>query len=253
MPKAQKPENRPFPTSNGRSNAQAFRMANESSWQIKLPERIANQIESDIIAQGWPVGKVLGTEPELLARYSTSRATFREAIRILEHHMTAHMKRGPGGGLVVAAPDESSVAQSVALYLEYKCVKPEGLLQARKVIELACIRLLVERNDPASLDQLNQILESEETAFPHEVHARSNDFHLTIAELTQNDALELFVRVLAAISQQHISYAPSVYEQVSKEVHRAHRSIVKAMLAGDVEMAVRRMSIHLDAVTEYVR
>ncbi len=50
----------------------------------KLSHEIAQQIARDIIDEGLQEGDFLGREPELLKRYSISRDTFREAIRVLE-------------------------------------------------------------------------------------------------------------------------------------------------------------------------
>ena len=69
----------------------------------KLGEQLAERVEEEIIASGWPVGKVLGSEAELIERYGVSRAVFREAMRIVDHHGVAEMRRGPGGGLVVGS------------------------------------------------------------------------------------------------------------------------------------------------------
>ncbi len=41
--------------------------------QLKVGERLARQIVEEIAAAGWPIGTVLGTEPELLERYGVSR------------------------------------------------------------------------------------------------------------------------------------------------------------------------------------
>ena len=57
---------------------------------------LADQIVSDVMAMGWPVGALLGAEAELLARYQVSRAVFREAVRLVEHQQVARTRRGPG-------------------------------------------------------------------------------------------------------------------------------------------------------------
>ena len=66
----------------------------------------AGRIVDDVVALGWPIGTVLGSESDLLERYGVSRAVFREAVRLVEHQQVASMRRGPGGGLVVSEPSE---------------------------------------------------------------------------------------------------------------------------------------------------
>ena len=36
-----------------------------------------------------------------------SRATFRQAVRLLEQYFAVQTRRGPGGGLFVASPDDN--------------------------------------------------------------------------------------------------------------------------------------------------
>src|SRR5262245_15204814 len=79
----------------------------------KLAAQVAQRIESEIVASDWPVGRVLGSEPELMERYGVSRAVFREAVRLVEHHQVATMRRGRSGGLVVRAPDATAVTAAM--------------------------------------------------------------------------------------------------------------------------------------------
>ena len=72
----------------------------------KGAEQVARSIFRDIVARNLPEpGTLLGSEAELTAKYEVSRAVFREAVRILEHHQIATMRRGPGGGLFVVAAE----------------------------------------------------------------------------------------------------------------------------------------------------
>ena len=57
------------------------------------------------MAEDLQPGDLVGTEPELIEREGVSRALLREAVRLLEHHHIARMRRGPGGGLFVMAPE----------------------------------------------------------------------------------------------------------------------------------------------------
>ena len=43
----------------------------------KRAAKVADLIIEDVMALGWPVGEVLGSEADLLERYQVSRAVFR--------------------------------------------------------------------------------------------------------------------------------------------------------------------------------
>jgi DNA-binding FadR family transcriptional regulator len=79
----------------------------------KLAALTARRIEDEIIARRWPIGEVIGSEADLMARYEVSRAVLREAVRLVEHHGAARMRRGPSGGLVVQAPSRPTPRSTI--------------------------------------------------------------------------------------------------------------------------------------------
>src|SRR6202035_98449 len=120
----------------------------------KLAELTCEKLEMRIIEMDWPVGKVIGSEADLLAEYGVSRAALREAIRLLEHHNVAYMRRGPGGGLIVAEPDPDAMAHAAAVYLRYRKVNPPDLFEARTALELAAVRSAAEHIDEVGIARL---------------------------------------------------------------------------------------------------
>ena len=105
------------------------------SRRAKVAGRAAERIVADIIDRGWPVGEILGSETELIERYGISRAVFREAIRLVEHQNIARMRRGPGGGLVVAEPGIDTVISAVVLYLLRVDATLDEVFDTRLVLE----------------------------------------------------------------------------------------------------------------------
>src|SRR5439155_24192935 len=126
-----------------------------------LAAAVARRITQDIINAGWPVGEALGSEPQLLERYGVSRPVLREAGRILESQRVARMRRGPGGGLVVLAPDGSAVSESAALYLEYLAVDPQLVHDARISIELTCVEQAAHRVTEDDIGRLRATVRDE--------------------------------------------------------------------------------------------
>lgn len=216
----------------------------------KLAEVVAHKIELEIARRGWPVGEVVGSEADLLRRYGVSRAVFREAVRIVEHHEVASMRRGPGGGLVVTAPDLDAVVRAVTLQLQFQEIGPRQLYEARNALELACVRLAARRITRDGAARLEAYLAVESAMDDATLWDRSHDFHFLLADLTGNPALRLFVEVLGRLTEHQSSHdvSPSEYGQI----RRAHRRIADAVLAGDAETAQRRMNAHLEGVTGWL-
>jgi DNA-binding FadR family transcriptional regulator len=215
----------------------------------KLAEAVAGALEAEIIARGWPVGESLGSEPELIARHGVSRAVFREAVRIVEHHGAATMRRGPKGGLIVAPPSLSSVLIPATLYLDHADVSSQDLYDVRSSLELTCTRIVTENLDEAGIARLRDVLERESEG--DAVYTdRYHDLHVVIADLTGNAAMRLFVETLTRLTFQRSGSLTYGSEDIG-QVHNAHRAIVEAIVSGDTGLAQHRMRTHLAAAASF--
>jgi DNA-binding FadR family transcriptional regulator len=220
----------------------------------KLAETVARRMMADIAGRGAKVGEVIGSEAELLARFGVSRAVFREAVRLLEYHSVARMRRGPGGGLVVAQPDSTASIEAMAIYLDYEKIGVEDLRAVRDVLEMGCLELVVERHDDPIVEQrLQAAIRAERLPRSAGIDERAHHVHTEIAELAGNPVLALFLRIITTVWARHI--APLDDEQESRATaqmaSQAHRRIVDAVLAGDLPLARHRMRRHLEALDSW--
>jgi DNA-binding FadR family transcriptional regulator len=216
----------------------------------KLAEFVAARVRDEIIRRGWPIGHVLGSESDLLARYGVSRAVLREAVRLLEYHAVARMRRGPGGGLVVTEPVPDASIETMALYLDYRAVSPEHLRVVRDAIELGALRQVMgRRDDPQVAERLEAaIARTGEPTAPGRTGA--DHFHTELADLSGNPVLVLFLRILTELWSRHTSSTPSPQPgpDAAATVEAVHRRILEALLDGDEGVARRRMRRHLEAL-----
>jgi DNA-binding FadR family transcriptional regulator len=221
---------------------------------VRLAELVARKLLARIVALGWPTGQMLGAEADLMEEFGIGRAVFREAVRLLEHHGVACMKRGPGGGLTVTAPDASGVAEAVSIYLAYRHIRIDQLMEMRRGLELRCVALAAERIDADGLALLRSTYASEtEGDFAPEIDAT---LHIHIAALTGNRVLALFTNVLTSLTSLHANRSralnPDDQETMRIEVQHVHELVVEALAAGNAEQAVRRMRRHLDAMEPWL-
>jgi DNA-binding FadR family transcriptional regulator len=224
----------------------------------KLAARVARQIEQDVLRTGWPVGRVLGSETELRERYQVSRAVLREAIRLVEHHQVASMRRGPAGGLVVRAPDAGAATSAMVVYLEFVGTSIDHLMTARLMIEPLAAALAAEQISEAGIITLRAALADEMAAGPsRDSHVR-HQLHLTLAELSGNPALHLFVDVLLRLTWRyardqltHLPTDPLHPVLTSSDV--SHEAMVEAVVAGDGPRAQYLATQHLEMMSEFLR
>jgi DNA-binding FadR family transcriptional regulator len=225
--------------------------------QTKLAEVIAARIREDIVARGWPVDAVLGSESELLARYRISRAVLREAVRLLEYHAVARMRRGPGGGLLVTRPDPQASIDTIALHLEYRRVAGDDLRVVRDAIELGALDRVLAGTDPdgldgAAADRLRASAAHVTEGLPGDP-VKADLFHTELAELAGNPVLVLFLRIITELFRAHTSAQaePLPYAETAGEVRRVHERILSAVLDGDAGLARHRMRRHLEALQQW--
>ena len=197
----------------------------------KLAEAVSHRIRADIAEAGWPIGEVLGSEPELMIRYDVSRATLREAIRLLEHHSIAHMRRGRGGGLVVTRPESLTSVDAMALFLTYQNAGNSSLHAIREVIELECVRQVsLQAGEPAAGVRLR-----------NELTAEGSGLHQQIAAASGNQVLPILLGILTRLD---FYQRPDPQENGPTDAVD-HALILEAVLAGDAALAQHRMRRHL--------
>lgn len=230
--------------------------APETGRANKLAAQIARDIEADIVRRGWAIGESLGSEHALQQRFGVSRSVLREAVRLVEHHQVARMRRGPGGGLLICEPDAGPATRAVVIYLEYLGTTLGDLLNARLVLEPLAASLAAERIDEAGIERLRAVLDAEGRWKPG-LPAPRDEFHIALAAQSKNPVLQLFVDILMRLTTRYAlqSRADSASEAIEAvdHMHKHHAGIVAAVTAGDSARAKTLTERHVEAVTAWLQ
>ena len=231
-------------------------MSRDAGPADKRASKIARQIEADIVRRGWTIGESLGSEHALQQRYEVSRSVLREAVRLVEHHQVARMRRGPKGGLLICEPDAGPATRAVVIYLEYLGTTLGDLLNARLVLEPLAASLAAERIDEAGIERLRAVLRAEQQWKPG-LDAPREEFHIALAQQSKNPVLQLFIDVLMRLTARyaHKSRKGSADEAIElvDQMHTDHSDIVAAVTAGDAARAKTLSERHVEAVTAWLQ
>jgi DNA-binding FadR family transcriptional regulator len=220
----------------------------------KRAEATARQIFTEVAEAGWPVGMLLGSEADLMARYHVSRAVLREAVRVLEHHQVVRMRRGPGGGLFVIEPGIEAVTEAVALYVDRRGIAPLHLFEVRGTVEMTVLDRVIATLDDDGRARLTEALAAEQAASPEDFALVGHDLHNVLAHVAGNRVLELLTVVLIRVSQRHSAALAGTPDPLpTQDVIHVHQRIVEAILADDASLARHRMRRHLVALLDCVR
>ena len=230
-----------------------------STRPAKLAERVAEALKRDISAIGWPVGQVFGSEGQLMERYGIGRATLREAIRQLERHGVANMRRGSGGGLVISRPARDSAALALATYLELIDVSFGELYEARALIESQAVLLAAERLDEPDIPRARALIEllgqEQPGCFNAELRllADVRDF---ICRVSGNAAISLILEALQCVTVSgrtpRDAHARARVQTVFGQVRRLKIELLEALIGGDGLRARERIQDKLRLTRELI-
>jgi DNA-binding FadR family transcriptional regulator len=137
----------------------------------------------------------------------------------------------------------------MAQYLRFVGVDASQLLEVRASVEATMLEVASRSLDPMAIAELNAYLASEPSQLAaHKRH--SHAFHLLLAKLSKNAAIDLFVSSLVSLTEVQTSIEPP--SSMPREVHTAHVRIATALISGNVEVAQRWMARHLAALAPYL-
>lgn len=185
------------------------------------------------------VGDAFPSEKELALRYDVSVAVVREAFRVLEHSGLVEGKQGGRRYLVGAA------ASSVSPLTGLEIIVQKDLLEARRVVETAIVRLAAERCREPDVRQLMNLVEQEPDFTDNEAfRVEDMEFHLAVAGVTRNTVLK---RLQEYINKLRAARHPvTVPVGTRHTLWRRHLPLVLALAANDPDAASAALSAHLD-------
>ncbi|MGB9250282.1 MAG: FCD domain-containing protein, partial [Mycobacterium sp.] len=192
-------------------------------------------------------GTALPAERELVKQTQMSRATVREALRILEVQNLVRVRAGRAGGAFVQRPTTNGMASSVSMLIRGQRIKLEDLMETREALEPFCAESAARKRTDDDLELLDRA--NEEIADPDadlSTFLQSNlDWHVGVAMASHNELLIGFMTALSNAIYAGTENAAFVDENVRIVTARAHRSITTAIRSRDADTAGRRMRRHV--------
>jgi len=185
-------------------------------------ERLARELLRDVRLLGWLPGARIGGAGDLLARYGVTVGTLRQAVRMLEQNGVVRMERGRSGGLVVTLPAPERALDRAFQYLAHTEILPDDISSFRRQLMLKSLSAICGRPAADRVQALHDVK-------PAELSGR-------IGALTGDDALELFLSIVSAITS-----APSPFSD------KASPLILDALSKGDSARARRIFLNHQQA------
>lgn len=122
----------------------------------KAPDVLARELRERILSGELPEGAALPAERELVKQTQMSRATVREALRILEVQNLVRVKAGRAGGAFVQRPSTASMANTVSMLIRGRQIKLADLMETREALEPFCAELAATKRTNEDLERLER-------------------------------------------------------------------------------------------------
>lgn len=217
---------------------------------------LVDQIQAAIMDGRLKPGDRLPSQRELVALFQTSRASIREALRVLEHKGLIEIKLGVSGGAVVKTPGTEPITDVLTLLLQQKRVSVDQLTEFRESIEGDVAALAAERATDDDILHLEDILKQAEDCLgladgtPYDFIRMDIRMHIALAEISGNP---VFVAVTRMVHETILGFYDRFTfrrQEVLEENHRHLSAIVAAVKAGE---CIRARELALDHVRRFKR
>lgn len=220
----------------------------------RVSQIIVDQVRA-LIRQGKLLpGDRLPSERDLCIRFGVSRVTVREALRVLEAGGLVSIRVGARGGAFVTAPTSARVGEGLADLLALSPLSAAEVTEARMVVELGIVSMVVQRATTEDLADLKAICKKQRDALENESYSMelSAEFHVRVAACTHNSAVEMLVGsfhgpLLMSLEEAHVR-APLMGHRGAKE----HLHLVHAIARRDEAAAKTIMRRHLQRTAKRV-
>ncbi|MER5437713.1 FCD domain-containing protein [Streptomyces sp. NPDC002790] len=217
----------------------------------KAADVLASDIRERILSGALPEGAMLPPERELVEQTGLSRATVREALRILQVERLLRIRPGRGGGAFVHRPDHESLAGAVELVIRGQRLRLDALHETREAVEPACAALAAARrteHDLKQLDSAHEELVDAGVAGDVPRFLRGNiRWHTAVARASGNELLIGFMSALSGSIHAATDIEGFLDDDIRRVTTRAHARVTRAIRERDEVGAKRRMERHVCA------
>jgi DNA-binding FadR family transcriptional regulator len=220
----------------------------------RMSEAIVDQIRTLIRSEQLKPGDRLPSERDLGDRMGVSRVTVREALRVLEAGGLIEIRVGARGGAFVTAPTSSRIGSGLADLISLSPLTAAEVTEARQVVELGIIPLVVERATDDDIVELREMVKHHQQALKKGEYGMpmSAAFHVRVAACTHNGAIEMLVHsfhgpLLMSLREAQVA-APLMGHRGTTE----HRDFVEALAERNAERAEDIMRAHLQRTARRV-
>ena len=220
--------------------------------RIRAYEQVLAQIEERIRAGTLKAGDRLPGERQLSSMLGVSRASIREALRVLEalEIVVARTGRGEDAGSIIRKDPGDALSSLLRFQVALNRFSIRDVVETRVMVERWAAELAATRAEPADLDALAGALRSMERPglTPREFNELDTEFHLAVGRAAHNDMVTYWMQAIREAVRHEMTIAferLSDWRATANRLIAEHRSIQDAIRAGDGRRAAQGIADHI--------
>lgn len=213
--------------------------------------KIIEQIKELLLGDVLRPGDRLPPEWQMAEQFNVSRPSVREALRALEHAGVLETRVGDG---VFVANGSTILANGLQLSHSLSHYSLQEMVETRRVIEDATVRLTIERGSRADFDNLEKV-HTDSLAAVNDIEEfirMDYAFHCAIAKAAHNCILHDMLpgmRLMMVTANERVLSTP----EDCMEIAGQHAMLLELMRERDMESARDYIQIHLDDMEKSLR
>lgn len=220
--------------------------------KVRTHQEVLHKLQEAIFDGTLKPGDRLPGERQLSETLGVSRASVREALRILEALDVLSARTGSGrqsGSIIEAAPDDA-LPNLLALYVALNHFSMRDVIEVRQVIERWAASRTAEHATEGDLAEAERLLDAmdNEGLTREEFRELDTQFHIAIVGGAGNPLLSYLMRSLRTALERRMLEAfeaESDWPTLAKQLRQEHREVYRALADRDPEKADRCVTEHL--------
>jgi DNA-binding FadR family transcriptional regulator len=222
----------------------------------KKGETVAAELRSKINRGEIQVGAGLASEAVLVEQLQVSRATLREALRILESENFLGLRRGARNGASVRLPDPKVAAKFAGLVLEANHTALSDVFAARQMIEPSAARLAAAAATSVDIAELTELRNSAGRVTTERLPYATLRvrFHERLVAASHNNTLQLFNSIPNDTVEKTTREAARGYEGTAQRLppctHCWHGRIIQLIADAKGDEAHGAWKLHLEETAD---
>ncbi|MFC8302534.1 FadR/GntR family transcriptional regulator [Specibacter sp. NPDC057265] len=216
-------------------------------------EAVLRSIENDLREGKIKVGDQLPGERALAEQHGLSRASVRDAIRVLGAMgvVRTAVGSGPQSGAVIVSNPSAGLASTLRLHMATNHFPVADIVQTRIMMETWAAREAAGKPRAAAQEEsLRQLLAAmaEPQLDREQFHVLDAAFHVMLSSLAGNAVITSMMESLRSAIQGYVGAAigsDSLWERIVPTLREQHGRILAAVLADDGDAAAAALIEHI--------